>query len=289
MTTNENPAAVRVCAISDVECSRGCGTGECKREREAHYPDSQPAAAPIDRAEMVKSWGEISSQMFAKMTPWQFYEAGWVAACATVPAPSPADERAAFEAWWRRDVPNGYHDLACVRNGDGTYAVAKCQAAWEGWQARAASANDTGAEGAAIPAGYALVPIEPTEEMIAVGVGKGDADFYGDPLVRAEVRSDYQAMIAAAPPLVRYQILTEEGGWLDVTQSYYERFKSDTTLTRAINAAPQPAQADARVGLTLCESDRSDLRTAVDAAEDLNMLAAGQAERLRALLQGANQ
>ncbi|WP_186363841.1 hypothetical protein [Burkholderia thailandensis] len=56
------------------------------------------------------------------------------------------------------------------------------------------------AEAVAIPAGYALVPIEPTEEMIAVGVGKGDADFYGDALVKAEVRSDYQAMIAAAPP-----------------------------------------------------------------------------------------
>lgn len=98
---------------------------------------------------------------------------------------------------------------------------------------------------AAIPAGWKLVPIEPTEEMIAVGIGKGDADFYGDPLVKAEVRSDYQAMIAAAPSPVRYQILTEEGGWLDVPQSYYERFKSDTTLTRAIPAAPQPAHADA--------------------------------------------
>ncbi|WP_244254382.1 hypothetical protein [Burkholderia vietnamiensis] len=32
MTTNENPAAVRVCAIADIQCSRGCGTGACKRE-----------------------------------------------------------------------------------------------------------------------------------------------------------------------------------------------------------------------------------------------------------------
>lgn len=39
MTTNENSAAVRVCAIADIQCSRGCGTGACKRE--------QPAAAPI--------------------------------------------------------------------------------------------------------------------------------------------------------------------------------------------------------------------------------------------------
>ncbi|MDN8038529.1 hypothetical protein [Burkholderia vietnamiensis] len=101
------------------------------------------------------------------------------------------------------------------------------------------------------------------------------------------------AEAVAIPPLVRYQILTEEGGWLDVPQAYYERFKGDPTLTRVVNpmqpmaahdessiekhfddygfylhgfeeedreaffqaamaliAAPQPAQADARVGLT---------------------------------------
>jgi hypothetical protein len=58
-------------------------------------------------------------------------------------ARSPADERAAFEAWWKRDAPDGYHDLACVTNGDGKYAVEKCQIAWEAWQARAESANAT--------------------------------------------------------------------------------------------------------------------------------------------------
>ncbi|CPF47814.1 hypothetical protein [Burkholderia pseudomallei] len=44
MTTNENPAAVRVCAIADIQCSRGCGTGACKREAES----LQPTAAPAD-------------------------------------------------------------------------------------------------------------------------------------------------------------------------------------------------------------------------------------------------
>ncbi|MDW9227041.1 hypothetical protein C7S15_1608 [Burkholderia cepacia] len=44
MTNIENPAAVRVCAIADIQCSRGCGTGACKREAES----LQPAAAPID-------------------------------------------------------------------------------------------------------------------------------------------------------------------------------------------------------------------------------------------------
>ncbi|MGN8190318.1 hypothetical protein ACTJLD_30475 [Burkholderia sp. 22088] len=137
MTTNENPAAVRVCAIADIQCSRGCGTGACKREAES----LQPAAAPIDRAEMVKSWGEISSQMFAKMTPWQFYEAGWVAACATVPAPSPADERAALSD---QDIYDKFSFLEGLVN-ESTY-MRIADTAIE--IARAASASETGAEGA---------------------------------------------------------------------------------------------------------------------------------------------
>ncbi|MGU7839427.1 hypothetical protein ACV22V_08175 [Burkholderia sp. AW33-5] len=48
MSDENNYAAVRVCAISDIQCSHGCGTDECKREREARYPVEQPAGAPID-------------------------------------------------------------------------------------------------------------------------------------------------------------------------------------------------------------------------------------------------
>ncbi|MBR8435702.1 hypothetical protein KDW37_33625 [Burkholderia cenocepacia] len=84
-------------------------------------------------------------------------------------------------------------------------------------------------EPVAIPAGYALVPIEPTPEMSSAGFVVPEAEH--DPA------GVYRAMIASAP---RYQILTEEGGWLDVPQAYYERFKSDATLTRAITAAPPP-------------------------------------------------
>jgi hypothetical protein len=46
MSNENNPAAVRVCAISDVQCSHNCGTGVCKREREARYPVEQHEAAP---------------------------------------------------------------------------------------------------------------------------------------------------------------------------------------------------------------------------------------------------
>lgn len=52
------------------------------------------------------------------------------------------DERAAFEAFWVRDVSDAYRNMALdnlakSRAGDGIYGNAKAQAAWEGWQARA--------------------------------------------------------------------------------------------------------------------------------------------------------
>ncbi|WP_321789357.1 hypothetical protein [Burkholderia pyrrocinia] len=66
----------------------------------------------------------------------------WARRDAAQPAPSPADERAAFE----------YHERASnlERDDEGDYVNPCVQSAWEGWQARAASANETGAEGALI-------------------------------------------------------------------------------------------------------------------------------------------
>jgi hypothetical protein len=51
------PAAaqtVRVCAISDIECSRGCGVGDCRREREARYPVERPAAAQFNQTALAE-------------------------------------------------------------------------------------------------------------------------------------------------------------------------------------------------------------------------------------------
>ncbi|WP_249207064.1 hypothetical protein [Burkholderia cenocepacia] len=54
---------------------------------------------------------------------------------------------------------------------------------------------------------------------------------------------------ATAPAI--YQILTEEGAWLDTTREYYDRTKSDPALARVVYSAPQPtAQAVGRAGLT---------------------------------------
>ncbi|POR54530.1 uncharacterized protein DUF551 [Paraburkholderia eburnea] len=51
-------AAVRVCAISDVECSRGCGTGTCKKESAHDHiaHDRKLVAQPDERAADVGTW-----------------------------------------------------------------------------------------------------------------------------------------------------------------------------------------------------------------------------------------
>jgi hypothetical protein len=59
--SRQRPAAaqtVRVCEISDIQCSRGCGVGDCKREREARYPVEQPAAARDERGAFLTYWCE---------------------------------------------------------------------------------------------------------------------------------------------------------------------------------------------------------------------------------------
>ncbi|MBG0879382.1 hypothetical protein H0X90_21570 [Burkholderia sp. 9775_39] len=73
--------------------------------------------------------------------------------------------------------------------------------------------------------------------------------------------SDTSTDQPAAAPAPIYQILTEDGAWLDTTPEYYKRVKSDPALARVVYAAPPPpAQADAREGLT------DDRRDAIDYA-----------------------
>ncbi|WP_241331149.1 hypothetical protein [Burkholderia cenocepacia] len=223
MTTNENPAAVRVCAIADIQCSRDCGTGACKREQtteksradaltamaddmraEQTYlgscrescdndgrirwdrlqrvidhltasPSSQPAAAPIPLKAQLRRVMDLldthlgdSDPTLEGMTQEEIEEEFPVVAAmqiivglyqdpptASDTAPSPADERAAFEAWWLSDVPEEHRAFAKKQlDGYGPdYAEAPGVAdAWTVWRAactytRAASANETRAGG----------------------------------------------------------------------------------------------------------------------------------------------
>ncbi|WP_322073373.1 hypothetical protein [Burkholderia cepacia] len=177
MTTENSRAAVRVCAIADIEYSRGCGTGECKFE--------QPAAAPIDATEemrdaamrTVQAMGLIYTPSSDRWRPnldsapapadervsetsyWVIHEKELLhvmsvaigAAYVHVPdaakrlnlktvspaasAKKPADERAAFAAW------------SGMKNTRWWMNITPQQAAEAAWQARAASATETGAEG----------------------------------------------------------------------------------------------------------------------------------------------
>lgn len=126
-------------------CPHGSSEANTIRELLAASPVEQPEAAPIDRAEMVKSWGEISSQMFAKMTPWQFYEAGWTAARSVTPAPSPADERAALS----EDRIDWIANAHCP-NGT-AYPVNVKNAIREALREARINFDETGAEAVALP------------------------------------------------------------------------------------------------------------------------------------------
>ncbi|MDI9680433.1 DUF551 domain-containing protein [Burkholderia cenocepacia] len=100
MNDQQHNGAVRVCAIADIECSRGCGTGACKIE--------QPAAAPIDgtRERIAKAlhypgcW-DTAAYPTLDAAMLESLNSFLCSACvdnlsAPAPAPAPAGERAAL-------------------------------------------------------------------------------------------------------------------------------------------------------------------------------------------------
>ncbi|KGC03133.1 hypothetical protein DM81_3437 [Burkholderia multivorans] len=108
-------------------------------------------------------------------------------------AAAPADERAECIAWAIANGFTKYHESMC--------------AAWEE-RARRAAASPA----ASIPAGWKLVPIEPTESMVVEGFESWPDQFFSDPEVWAayekmtgcqkaahKARLCYAAMLAAAP------------------------------------------------------------------------------------------
>lgn len=103
--------------------------------------------------------------------------------CRNAPTPNPVDSRAEFEAWWARE---GH--AACTMHGD----------ALRGWQAARASAPQPVAG-----AGWKLVPIDPTEAMLAAA-HDGDRAYtlrnFGDVMtVQQGPHDHWVAMLAAAP------------------------------------------------------------------------------------------
>lgn len=176
-------------------------------------------------------------------------------------APSPADERAV-------------HALDCQYIlDDNPWAICTCGKGSPN-NPRAASANETGAEAVAVPAGWKLVPIEPTVSMLVDGF-----ESWPDPI---------------------FSTPEEWGEFEKMTGCQQATHKARLCYSAMLAAAPQPAQADARVGLTeqqiesavaqlnglldACESgstpDRKEARSAIHAFYRRSLLAAhpGQPE-----------
>ncbi|MBR8279753.1 hypothetical protein [Burkholderia vietnamiensis] len=182
-------------------------------------------------------------------------------------APSPADGRAAFEAALDKRAKSAGFEV-------GRMTECELDNAWWGWQAaRAASSNETADERAA---------------------------YLPCPICRGVEGCDH-----TVPERRRAASANETGAEVTRPSGYAYRYRSlggsvirfngggEVNGSRPIEAipywfaAPQPAQADARVGLTDEQRESVDhAATWLDRSEDLQNKA--HAERLRALLQGAN-
>lgn len=95
-------------------------------------------------------------------------------------------ERERFEAWTEWNT---------ARDADGNYESMHTATMWAAWQAALSA-----------PPGYALVPVEPTPEMIAADLASAichNQSYAGRPMEVADllagIRACWSAMIAAAP------------------------------------------------------------------------------------------
>lgn len=103
---------------------------------------------------------------------------------------TPEQEREAFEAAM---VAKGHLPERFRRDDAGEYFHPAIYAAWQAWKARASLAQP-----ASVPAGFALVPVEPTREMLDAVVTSLDDHLLGS-AAEQQYRDDWAAMLAASP------------------------------------------------------------------------------------------
>lgn len=254
MTTTENSRAdaLTPCVHSDdpkacyrVRCQLG---GKCADD---DMSPRQPAAAPIDarniphRDAKLALCDAVLADTLNKNDPKSERAAQCAAAFKSsiecVTAPAPADERAAF-----RDA------LTLVGRGEGE-SSAELATIWSAAiafeQSRAASANETGAEGP-----DALAHEVWSAAQRAPGEGIEDA------VQRiAAILSRSPAMAAEAPAIpAGYALVPIEPTPEILTAIWQNERDSRRAWERAIATVQQPAQADARVGLTGEQRDAID-------------------------------
>ncbi|WP_186125985.1 hypothetical protein [Burkholderia gladioli] len=142
------PSALPPTGVAQAFCKgENCGatdgvshSPECLAEYEA----AVNGAVAADGASDFSAWLATKSEAWWEDTSLEkIAEDAWNASRAAVSPPT-ADERAAFEAWWVRDVPQEYREhtlriLKQSREQDGKYRIGKAEGAWDVWQAALAS------------------------------------------------------------------------------------------------------------------------------------------------------
>lgn len=120
------------------------------------------------------------------------------------------DEQLAFEKFMEdnfRDLIDRRH----VKNGDGGYFAWDMVVAWIVWQGRAAIQSGNSAQPVTVPAGYVLVPVEPTPEMMLHKSGCQHHTWNNpDCPMRETRRLVWSHMLAAAPKA--------PDGWIPVSE-----------------------------------------------------------------------
>jgi hypothetical protein len=146
--SNKNPAAVRVCEISDIECSRGCGTGACKKETvanaalKAHALDCQyitsdnpfepctcgfggpndviaaDAASPNDDSHRFKNFHRLLCERFGYVhdeKDWRRDQISLIEWIAKQVKSAQPDERAALIAERDAAIMSTHRQAACIQ------------------------------------------------------------------------------------------------------------------------------------------------------------------------------
>ncbi|AOI89005.1 hypothetical protein WS57_09435 [Burkholderia pseudomultivorans] len=218
---------------------------------------------------------------------------------AATPAPSPADERAAFDltdAEWldvfervSAGIPNVFGSYMKVRAAFAREAIRLAN------EARAASANETAAEGATV----AWMRADDPRDCISDAKKRDMIEHAGAPGARlAESYSIALGRIGATTAQAA-EAVTIPAGWklvpVDPTPEilmaiWQNERDARRAWERALAAVPQPAQADARVGLT--DEQREAVQFVIGWYEQATIASNPYHEHiaaLRALLQGAKQ
>ncbi|MCA8239886.1 hypothetical protein [Burkholderia sp. AU32262] len=243
----------------------------------AASPVEQPAAAPIEKC------------------------AGCHSRCTNNPpdcyaAPSPADERAAFEAWAREEYGGDEALLRFGKESGEEYRYSGTSDAWAGWQARAASATKPADERAAFSVAQTCALKHAISSLTADGLeasareleallarassanetGAEGADALAHEVWSAAQRAPGEgiedavqriAAILSRSPNMAAEAVSIPAGWKlvpaeptpEMLDCWWDGLPKGTAFQNCtprgvyaamLAAAPQPAQADARVGLT---------------------------------------